>query len=45
MKTFRQFLKLYEELAQTERDHFNSILRDPKAIAATDHYFVQGNED
>jgi len=44
MKTFRQFLKLYEELAQTERDHFNSMLRDPKAIAATDHYFGQ-NED
>jgi len=35
---------LSEELTPDQREHFNSIKRDPNAVAATAHFFGKGND-
>ena len=44
MLKFTQFLLISEELTERQREQFNKISRDPKAVAATDHYFGVGND-
>ena len=42
---FKHFLALKEELNDKQKEEVSKWPRDPKAIAATDHYFDKGNDE
>ena len=44
MLRFKAFLLISEELNDSQREEFNQMPRDPKAVKATDHYFGVGND-
>jgi hypothetical protein len=44
MLRFKAFLLISEELNDSQREKFNQMPRDPKAVKATDHYFGVGND-
>jgi hypothetical protein len=45
MLSFKNFLLLREELNDRQKEEVSKWPRDPKAIAATDHYFGKDNDD
>ncbi|MCX6783410.1 MAG: hypothetical protein NTZ20_05530 [Candidatus Levybacteria bacterium] len=45
MIRFKNFLLMIEELNASQKEEVSKWPRDPKAIAATDHYFGKGNDE